>query len=168
MKYADIYPFDISNGPGIRVSLFVQGCEKHCKGCFNPETWDFEGGNEFIVEERTTILKLCEPDYISGLSILGGEPLHPNNIQTITDLCVKFKSKYPNKTIWIWTGYTMEELEEIYIMDSSYSIIKSLADVIIDGPFVEAEKDLTLKWRGSRNQRIWKRNQTTWIQTDSV
>lgn len=161
MYYGKIRKMDISNGPGIRVSLFTSGCEKHCPGCFNSETWDFNYGKEYTVDTRTEILKLCEPEYIAGLSILGGEPLHPNNIRTIADLITKFKSRYRDKTVWIWTGYTFEELKSRMSPDMLAILVS--ADVIIDGPFVETLKDLSLKWRGSSNQRIWKRDGVQWI-----
>ena len=159
MRYAAIYPFDISNGPGIRVSLFVQGCDKHCPGCFNKETWDFSGGKQFNEETISELLRLAENEWISGLSILGGEPLHPNNISSVITLCKKFKDKYPNKTIWIWTGYTMEEIRGLLRLIDTHISFSSI-DAIIDGPFIESEKDLSLKWRGSSNQRIWMKGGT--------
>jgi len=155
MRYATIYPFDISNGQGIRVSLFTQGCDKHCPGCFNSETWDFNSGKEFSYETISEILRLAKPDWISGLSILGGEPLNPKNISEVAHICTAFKNKYPNKTIWIWTGYTFEELK--HMQNPYISIILQNADYIIDGPFIESEKDLSLKWRGSANQHIWRK-----------
>lgn len=164
MKYANIYDFDISNGPGIRVSLFVSGCDKHCLGCFNPETWDFSNGKEYTKEVNDKLLELCSPDWISGLSILGGEPLHPSNISTVEGICARFKEKYPEKSIWIWTGYTMEELvsryqnteflDKLAIRDICFGR-DPLVDTIVDGPFIKRQKDLSLKWRGSSNQRIW-------------
>lgn len=173
MRYADIYKFDISNGPGIRVSVFFQGCDKHCPGCFNPETWDFNTGREFNSETISEVLRLAENEWISGLSILGGEPLHPNNIGWTAQLCAAFKKKYPEKTIWIWTGYTWEELGERYMSgkrpdktEIAYLLYgdvivgrDSVCDVLIDGPFIEAKKDLSLPWRGSSNQRIWMKNE---------
>lgn len=173
MRYANIYKFDISNGPGIRVSLFVQGCDKHCPGCFNSESWNFNAGREFTKETISEIIGLAKNEWISGLSILGGEPLHPNNIKHIAQLCADFKRSYPEKTIWIWTGYTWEELGERY-MNGSRSDKTEIAyllygdvivgrdpvcDVLVDGPFIEAKKDLSLQWRGSSNQRIWMKNE---------
>ena len=156
MRYADIYPFDISNGTGIRVSLFVQGCDKHCLGCFNSETWDFNGGKSYHrVDTTWEILNLCKPDYIAGLSILGGEPLNPKNIETVYNLISHFKQTYPNKNVWVWTGYTIDELNELYSKDSILNALLSNIDVLIDGSFIESQKDLSLKWRGSSNQRIW-------------
>ena len=150
MKYAKIRKMDISNGEGIRVSLFVQGCSFHCKNCFNQETWDFNGGKEFTTEEVDKIIKLANKDYIAGLSILGGEPLHPNNIESVSMLCEHFKFKYPEKTIWIWTGF---KYEDILKKENNYNIFNYI-DVLIDGQFEEDKKDLTLKWRGSSNQRV--------------
>lgn len=150
MRYAKIRKMDISNGEGIRVSLFVQGCSFHCKNCFNQETWDFNGGKEFTTEEVDKIIKLANKDYIAGLSILGGEPLHPNNIESVSMLCEYFKFKYPEKTIWIWTGF---KYEDILKKENNYNIFNYI-DVLIDGQFEEDKKDLTLKWRGSSNQRV--------------
>ena len=156
MRYAEIYPFDISNGTGIRVSLFVQGCDRHCPGCFNPETWDFNGGKDFDSDTGNEILKLSKPDWISGLSVLGGEPLAPQNIKTVKTLCFGFKQKYPNKSIWIWTGYTFDELRK----NKDFQQLLDYIDVLVDGPFIESQKDLSLKWRGSSNQHIWKKGGT--------
>ena len=146
MNYNTIKQLDIANGPGCRVSLFVQGCEFNCKGCFNTEAKDFDGGKPFTDQTINDILDLAAPDHISGLSILGGEPLHPNNILEVLDLVKKFKTKYPKKTVWIWTGYLWEEVRG-YLKDSG-------VDVLVDGRFVEELKDLRLKYRGSSNQRV--------------
>lgn len=150
MRYAKIRKMDISNGEGVRVSLFVQGCSFHCKNCFNPETWDFNGGKDFTTAEVDKIIKLCNKDYIAGLSILGGEPLHPNNIESVSMLCEYFKFKYPNKTIWLWSGF---KYEDILTRENNYDIFNYI-DVLVDGQFEEDKKDLTLKWRGSSNQRV--------------
>ena len=150
MKYAKIRKMDISNGEGVRVSLFVQGCSFHCKNCFNQETWDFNGGKEFTTAEIQKIIELANKDYIAGLSVLGGEPLHPNNIESISMLCEYFKFKYPEKSIWVWTGF---KYEDIIKMENNYNIFNYI-DVLIDGQFEEDKKDLTLKWRGSSNQRV--------------
>ena len=162
-----IYKFDISNGPGIRVSLFVQGCPFHCPGCFNPETWDFKGGKKYDHEINNYLMSLCDHDYISGLSILGGEPLDVHNASTVLLICQQFKKLYPNKTIWIWTGndFTDNEwqLRNARIDENYYHSFKEVldkyVDAIIDGPFIEAKKDLSLQWRGSSNQRIWMKNE---------
>ena len=146
MKYGKINKTDIANGPGVRVSLFVSGCRNRCPGCFNPETRSFNYGEEFTVETFLEIFFAMDPKYISGLSILGGDPFESENIEEVTDLCIEIKRAYPDKTIWIYTGYLYEDLKDLEIM--------SYIDVLVDGPFIEAQKDLTLKFRGSRNQRI--------------
>ena len=146
MRYNTIRQLDIANGPGCRVSLFVQGCSFNCPGCFNTVAKDFEGGKEFTSETLETILALAEPAHISGLSILGGEPLHPRNRTCVLDLAQKFKDKYPEKNIWLWTGYLWEEV--------AFDLVGSAVDVVVDGRFVEELKDPRLKYRGSSNQRI--------------
>ncbi len=147
MKYNKIRKMDIANGPGVRISVFFQGCSFHCKGCFNQETWDFLGGKEFGEEEINTILDLAKEDYITGLSILGGEPMHPNNIEGTTKLAKKFKEKYPNKTIWAWSGFLFDD----YVKNQEVS---KYIDVLVEGQFIEELKNPTLKWRGSSNQRV--------------
>lgn len=150
MRYAKIRKMDISNGEGVRVSLFVQGCSFHCKNCFNPETWDFNLGKEFTTTEIQKIIELANKDYIAGLSVLGGEPLHNNNVDEVFHIVSTFKEKFPNKDIWLWTGFKFEDA----IKDSKRKFILSKIDVLIDGQFEEDKKDLTLKWRGSSNQRV--------------
>ena len=147
MNYASIKSHDVANGPGVRVSVFVSGCEHRCPGCFNPETWDFNYGSPFGVGQIADILSLGGADYIKGLSILGGEPLHPSNRISVLALCNAWKRHYPNKSIWLYTGYVVEDVPE------GGGILKYI-DVLVDGPFIEAEKDLSLRFRGSRNQRI--------------
>ena len=147
MRYNKIRKMDISNGPGVRVSIFVQGCHFHCPGCFNPDTWDFEGGKEFDDEVINHILDLCASDVIAGLSILGGEPLNPKNIDGITKLAKIFKEKYPNKTIWLWSGYLFDE----YIHDKE---IVNYLDVVVDGQFKIDLSSPLLKFKGSSNQRV--------------
>ena len=146
MKYNKIRKMDISNGPGVRVSIFFQGCAFHCPNCFNPETWDFNGGKDFTDEVISHILELAAKDYISGLSILGGEPMHPKNIEGTLKLCKAFKDKFKDKTIWIWTGYLFEDLKDKEILN--------YIDVLVDGRFKEEEYSPTIKWRGSKNQRV--------------
>lgn len=146
MRYNKIRKMDISNGPGVRVSIFFQGCEFHCKNCFNPETWDFDKGKEFNDDIIVHILDLCDKDYISGLSILGGEPLHPKNIENTTKLVKEFKKRFKDKTIWLWTGFTYD-----IICDNE--IIKYL-DVLVDGQYKDELHNPTLKFRGSSNQRV--------------
>jgi anaerobic ribonucleoside-triphosphate reductase activating protein len=146
MRYNKIRKMDISNGPGVRVSVFMQGCTFHCKGCFNSETWDFEAGEEFNSEVIDHIMELCSKDFIVGLSILGGEPMHPNNIDGTTLLAKKFKEKYPNKNLWVWTGFTFETLKDKEVL--------KYIDTLIDGQFKIDLFDPTLKWKGSSNQRV--------------
>ena len=146
MRYNKIRKMDISNGPGVRVSIFVQGCMFHCKNCFNPETWDFKLGKEYTDETINHVIDLCGLDHIVGLSILGGEPLHPNNIEGVTKLAKKFKETYPNKTLWVWSGFTFDLKKDEEIM--------KYIDVMVDGQYVDELHDPTLNWRGSSNQRV--------------
>lgn len=146
MHYGKINPIDIANGTGVRVSLFVSGCRNRCKGCFNPETWSFNYGKPFEVQAVREILEALTPEYISGLTILGGDPFEPENIEILTTLCFMVKSGFPNKTIWIYTGYLYEDFKDREIM--------SYIDVLVDGRFIEAQKDISLKFRGSSNQRL--------------
>lgn len=138
---------DIADGPGIRVSIFMQGCSFHCKNCFNPETHDFNGGNEFNDETIEKVLKLCEEPYVEGLSILGGEPMHPNNIEGTTKLAKAFKEKFPNKNIWVWTGFLFDR-------DLKDKEVMKYIDVLIDGQYVDELHSPLLKWKGSSNQRV--------------
>lgn len=146
MRYVRINKTDIANGVGVRVSLFVSGCRNKCKGCFNPETWDFNYGEEFTRKTFIEIDNALEPDHISGLTILGGDPFEPENIATVTRLCRKVKKWYPGKTIWLYTGYLYEDLKDLDIMN--------YIDVLVDGRFIEELKDISLRFRGSSNQRI--------------
>ena len=138
---------DISDGPGVRVSIFMQGCAFNCEKCFNPETHDFKGGKEFNDETINRVLKLCENENIEGLSILGGEPMHPQNIEGTTKLAKAFKEKFPNKNIWAWTGFQFDK----NLKDTE--VIKYL-DVLVDGQYVDALHNPTLHWKGSSNQRV--------------
>lgn len=147
MRYNKIRKMDISNGPGVRVSIFFQGCHFHCPGCFNADTWDFNGGKEFNNEVINHVLDLANNDVISGLSILGGEPLNPKNIEGSTKLAKLFKEKYPNKTIWLWSGYLFDE----YIYDKE---IVNYLDVVVDGRFKIELSSPLLKFKGSDNQRV--------------
>ncbi len=146
MRYNKIRKMDISNGPGVRVSIFMQGCTFNCPGCFNKETHDFNGGKEFDDNTINKVLDLASKDYIAGLSILGGEPMHPKNIEGTTKLAKQFKEKYPNKDIWVWTGFRFEDIKD-------YEIFNYL-DVLIDGKFDIKLSDPTLKYKGSSNQRV--------------
>lgn len=147
MRYNLIRKMDISNGPGVRVSVFMQGCSFHCKNCFNPETWDFQGGKEFNNDTINEVLELCDKKHIKGLSILGGEPMHPNNIEGTTKLAKAFKEKYPNKNLWVWSGYRFDE-------DLKDKEVLNYIDVLVDGTYSDELHDPTLKWRGSSNQRV--------------
>ncbi len=147
MRYNLVRKMDISNGPGVRVSVFMQGCEFHCKNCFNPETWNFDGGQELTQEKIDEVLNLCNKDYIKGLSILGGEPMHPKNIEATTLLAKEFKEKYPDKNIWVWSGFKFDK-------DLKDKEVLNYIDVLVDGQYVDELHDPTLKWRGSSNQRV--------------
>lgn len=147
MKYNKIRKMDISNGPGVRVSIFMQGCAFHCENCFNKETWDFNGGTDFTEETIKKVLDLCDKDYIVGLSILGGEPMHPNNIDGTTALAKAFKEKFPNKNLWIWSGYLFDK-------DLKDKEVLKYIDVLVDGQFINNLHNPTLKWKGSANQRV--------------
>ena len=146
MRYNKIRKMDISNGPGIRVSIFMQGCSFHCKDCFNSETWDFKAGKEFNDDVINKVLDLASLPHIVGLSILGGEPMHPNNREGTIKLAKAFKKRYPNKDIWVWSGYLFDELKDIEGL--------SYIDTLVDGRFVLEQANPTLKFRGSSNQRV--------------
>lgn len=146
MKYRKIRKMDIADGPGVRVSIFFQGCDFHCKNCFNPETWSWDCGEEFNDEVIDKILDLAKFDYITGLSILGGEPMHPNNIMGTLKLAKAFRTRYPQKTIWAWSGYKYEDILKP-------EVLKYL-DVLVDGQYIDSKRDPRLKWCGSTNQRV--------------
>lgn len=158
MKYALMRSMDISNWEGVGVSLFVQGCHFHCKGCFNAETWSFNGGKEWTQETKDTFLKLADKPYVKRISILGGEPLAEENINDVVDLMKTAKEMYRDKLITIHTGYTMDELRDRKVED-----VFKYTDVMVTGRFVEELKDIRLKWRGSSNQRIWVKQNDVWI-----
>ena len=146
MNYAEIKKVDIANGPGVRVSLFVSGCRNHCKGCFNPETWDFDYGRPFTRETEDEIIKALRPSWIQGLSILGGEPTEEENAAVLIPFLKRVRAVLPDKDIWLYSGYTYEALRDKEIL--------TLVDVLVDGPFLLELKDAGLAFRGSRNQRI--------------
>lgn len=148
MRYNKIRQMDISNGPGVRVSIFMQGCTFNCKNCFNPETHDFKGGKELDDKSINKLIDLSNHEYISGLSILGGEPLHPKNIDGTTKLAKIYKETYPDKNIWVWTGYKFDD--EILKDKEIFKYI----DVLVDGQFKEELYSPILKWKGSSNQRV--------------
>ena len=149
MNYAALKKFDIANGPGVRVSLFVSGCRHHCKNCFNREAWDFDFGRPFTKQTEEEILAELDKDYIKGLSLLGGEPFEPENRAELTQLLKKVKDKYPQKPVWCYTGFEFERLT-----DPTAKAMLSLIDVLVDGKFVEELKSPDLIFRGSSNQRI--------------
>ena len=146
MNYGAIKTVDIANGPGVRVSLFVSGCRNHCPGCFQPETWDFDFGQPFMKETEEKIINALRPSWIQGLSLLGGEPMEPENQEALIPFLKRVREELPEKDIWLYTGYRLETVSD--------SPMLRLVDVIVDGPFIESEKDAGLAFRGSRNQRI--------------
>ena len=156
MYYADIKKADIANGLGVRVSVFVSGCTHHCKNCFNSEAWDFNYGKEFTEDEIDRVIKELDHPYVSGLSLLGGEPLEHVNQQGLLPLLKKVKEKFPEKNIWCYSGYTFETdiMDKMYKNWSETPEILSYIDVLVDGKFEEEKKDITLRFRGSSNQRI--------------
>ncbi|MBE6642923.1 MAG: anaerobic ribonucleoside-triphosphate reductase activating protein [Clostridia bacterium] len=157
MNYGEIKNVDIANGTGVRVSIFVSGCTHHCKGCFNPETWNFDFGQPYTQQTEDELIDLLRPDYIQGLSLLGGEPFEPENQKALVALLKRVRQELPNKNIWCYTGYLFEELigkkPSRAFTDTSLEML-SLIDVLVDGEFVEEKKDISLKFRGSSNQRI--------------
>ena len=155
MNYANIKRTDVANGPGIRVSLFVSGCTHGCRGCFNKEAWDFHYGEEYTALVEEEILRLLAPDYIRGLSVLGGEPMEPQNREAVLGLLRKVRQRYPQKDIWCYTGYDYEK--DILSWAQQQEAVRerlSLIDVLVDGEFVEERKNLRLAFRGSENQRL--------------
>ena len=155
MNYADIKLFDVANGTGVRVSVFVSGCTHHCKNCFNPDTWDFGYGKPFDKPVRNAVFAACEPDYIAGLSLLGGEPMEPSNQKGLLSLVTRFKERYPQKTIWCFSGYLFDrDLLGHFakIMPETMELLKRI-DVLVDGEFMLDKKDVTLLFKGSSNQR---------------
>ena len=155
MNYSVIKKRDIADGPGVRVSLFVSGCTHHCPGCFNEDTWDFEYGAPFTADTEQEILSLLAPDFIAGITLLGGEPMEPQNQRALLPLLQKINTRYPTKTVWCYTGYLLEELTgeghpHCEVTDEMLSRI----NVLVDGEYVEALHDIRLRFRGSSNQRL--------------
>jgi len=148
MNYAQMRSMDVANGEGIGTALFVSGCPFHCDGCFNPETWDYGYGKEFTREALNNLLEATDKPYISRVSILGGEPLAPANLETVSLIIESLKKHFPEKRIWVYSGYTYESLNENQLRTISK------ADILVDGQFMKEKKDLNLKFRGSSNQRI--------------
>ncbi len=156
MNYATIKSYDVANGPGVRVSLFVSGCTHHCKGCFNAETWDFNYGKPFTPEVEDQIIDYLKPWYIRGFSLLGGEPFEPENQKALLGLMRRIRETYPEKTVWCYTGYDYEKdilAGRLGDWETTRELL-SCIDILVDGEFHQSEKDLTLRFKGSRNQRI--------------
>ncbi len=157
MNYGNIKNADIANGEGVRVSLFVSGCRHHCKGCFNPETWSFKYGNEFTKETEDNLINMLKPDYIKGLTLLGGEPMEPENQAVLVKLLRRIKKELPSKDIWCYSGYTFDtdlKPENGKVHTEVTDEILSYLNVLVDGEFVEDLKNISLAFRGSSNQRI--------------
>lgn len=156
MNYGEIKNYDIANGLGVRVSLFVSGCTHHCKGCFNPMTWDFNYGKPFTEQVMKDIIDMLAPSYIDGLTLLGGEPMEPDNQRGILPLVKQCKLRYPDKNIWCYTGYLLDEelLKESRARCEVTDELLSYIDVLVDGEFVEEKKNISLSFRGSENQRL--------------
>lgn len=162
MYYGEIKDCDVANGEGVRVSLFVSGCTNHCEHCFQPQTWAFDYGQPFTRETEDRILALLSPSYVSGLTVLGGEPFEPENQRALLPFLRKVRAAYPEKNIWAFSGFTYEELltEGSYPRCEATEELLSLLDVLVDGRFVEALKDISLRFRGSSNQRLIDLNAT--------
>ena len=156
MNYANIKKYDIADGPGVRVSLFVSGCRHHCKGCFNAETWDFNYGQPYTAETEAEIIDALKSSYIAGFTLLGGEPFEPENQVEMVKLLKKIRETYPEKSIWCYTGYLydVDLIPSGKVFTDVTQEMLSYIDTLVDGEFIEEEKDLSLKFRGSRNQRI--------------
>ena len=156
MYYGEIKNCDIADGPGVRVTLFVSGCTNHCEGCFQPQTWDFHYGKPFTEETQAELLQMLAPGYITGLTLLGGEPMEPENQRALLPFVRRVRETVPGKTVWCYSGFTLEEL----LRDGSHprcevtDELLALIDVLVDGKFVLAQKDISLRFRGSRNQRL--------------
>lgn len=147
MRFASIRNMDISDGEGIGVALYTQGCPIHCKNCHNPQTWDYESGTEYTKEHEDLIINLMNKNWINHLAILGGEPFIDRNLNDILSLCKRSKETYPDKKIWLWSGYTWEKIIE-------HEDILQYIDVLVAGPYIDEQRDITLKWRGSANQEV--------------
>ena len=156
MNYGTIKSYDIANGTGVRVSLFVSGCRHHCKGCFNAPTWDFDYGEPFTRETQDKILKLLEPSYIEGFSLLGGEPFEPENQPALAQLLETIKAVYPQKSVWCYSGYLFDQdmVPGGRVYTPFTDRMLSCIDVLVDGEFILEQKDISLQFRGSKNQRI--------------
>lgn len=161
MRYSSMRNLDISNGEGVGVSLFVQGCPFHCKNCFNSETWDFNGGKEWTEKTKNKFMELIDRPYIKRVSFLGGECLADQNLDGVLDLIKQIRNSFPDKTIWLYTGYKIEDIFYPYIINQPMTCeqrkrigVIRYVDILVDGEYIDEQKDLTLKWRGSKNQRV--------------
>ena len=165
MNYHNITHDDLQNGEGIRTVLWVAGCSHHCKGCQNPSTWDPEGGIYFDEDAWNELFDALDKDYCSGLTLSGGDPLYPLNTMMVAIIVDQFRLRYKfgNKTIWVYTGYTMDELKELRRIDPALCYILENVDVIVDGPYIEEQRNIHRLWCGSENQRIWRRMTSGWI-----
>ena len=162
MYYGEIKNCDIANGEGVRVTLFVSGCTNRCENCFQPQTWDFHYGQPFTSETEDRLLDMLAPDYINGLTLLGGEPFEPENQRALLPFLRRVRARYPNKNIWSYTGFTLEDLrtEGSHPRCEATDEMLSLLDVLVDGRYVDALRDISLRFRGSRNQRLIDLNAT--------
>ncbi|MCC8060120.1 MAG: anaerobic ribonucleoside-triphosphate reductase activating protein [Clostridiales bacterium] len=156
MNYAEIKQFDVANGPGVRVSLFVSGCTHHCKDCFNAEAWDFDYGKPFTEQTQEELLKMLEPAYISGLTLLGGEPMEPQNQEALLPFIRRVRERFPKKTIWCFSGYLFDRdiVERMMVESETSRELVPMFDVLVDGEFMTEKRNLMLKFRGSENQRV--------------
>lgn len=161
MNYGAIKKCDIANGVGVRTVLFVSGCTHHCKGCFQPETWNFDYGERYTKETEDEIIESLRPDYVDGITLLGGEPFEPENQRELVKLLRRIKKELPQKTVWSFSGYTYEELtgDSRAVCEVTNEML-SMLDVLVDGEFVEAKKNISLRFRGSENQRLIDMNKT--------
>ena len=163
MRFASMRNLDISNGEGVGVSLFVQGCDRHCFNCFNPDTWDFNGGKEWTEETKNKFIKLIDRPYINRISVLGGEPLAEQNLDEVLSLIKEIRISFPEKTIWLYTGYKFEQIKDVFMESKKWfwkhsaitrwEIISNV-DILVDGEYIDEQKDLSLRFRGSKNQRV--------------
>ena len=163
MHYGEIKNCDIANGEGVRVTLFVSGCTNHCENCFQPQTWDFEYGQPFTKETEDSIIKMLEPSYINGLTLLGGEPFEPENQRALVPFLQRVREAYPNKTVWAFSGFRLDDellKEGSYPRCEATDTMLSLVDVLVDGRYVERLHDISLRFRGSSNQRLIDMNET--------
>lgn len=155
MNYANIKTYSIENGTGVRVSLFVSGCTHHCKDCFNEQAWDFEYGNPFTADTENAVIEALAPDYMAGITLLGGEPMEPANQRGLLPLLKRIRKELPQKTVWAYTGYVYEDLLEGGRAHCEVTEeLLSLCDILVDGPFIAEKKNISLRFRGSENQRI--------------